>query len=164
MRRWEVNTSHSLALLSILFVHISSTHPCNSRKWSSYTRQMVCKRELMKQCFRLRYPAEEWEVPLWGLDPSDLGLLIFDEPPFMCLTPTDFISKFTDLLTPSFMFELAFFKLCLHVPGETARSNWTFTSSMASWNLWMPSEMSGFLIASSTNARNSRCASLALPN
>ena len=41
----------------------------------------------------------------------EVGLLIFSESPFMCLTPTEFIPKFTDLLTPGFMSELAFFML-----------------------------------------------------
>ena len=98
------------------------------------------------------------EVLLIGFDWWEVGLLIFDEPPFMCLTPTYFISKFADLLTLSFISVFDF------KPCETARSSWTFASSMASWNLWTLFEMFGFLIASSTNTRNSRWASLALPD
>ena len=84
--------------------------------------------------------------------------LIFDEPPFLCLTPTDFISKFADLLTPSFVSAVAFIRLLLYptvlcllrrfegisqVPGKTARSSQTFASSIASWNLWTLFEMFG---------------------
>ena len=109
----------------------------------------------------------------------EVGLLIFSEPPFMCLTPTEFIPKFTDLLTPGFMSELAFFRLLSYptilwvlrgrfegtsqIPGETAWSSRTFASSMASWNLWTLFEMSGLLIASSTNAWNSHWAYFELP-
>ena len=41
----------------------------------------------------------------------------------MCLTPTVFISKFTDLLTPSFMSALAFFGLLLY-PNVLCMFRW----------------------------------------
>lgn len=94
----------------------------------------------------------------WGV-----GLLIFDEPPFISPTPTDFVSKFTELLTLNFISEVAFFRLLLYptalwvsrrgfegisqVPSESARRSRTFASSIAIWNLWALFEMSCLLIA-----------------
>ena len=50
------------------------------------------------------------------------------------------------------------FKCVSQVPGESARSSVTSASLIASWNLWTFFETSCFLIASSTNTRNSRWA------
>ena len=131
-----------------------------------------------------------WRVPqrgkpLRGLLPRGVAKGFRGRPfdlwwaPFIRLTPTDVISKFTDILTPSFMSELAFLKLLLYptviwvfrrrfegmsqVPGETARSSRTFSPPITSWNLWTLFEICGSLIASSTNTRNLRWASFALP-
>ena len=117
---------------------------------------------------------EGWEV----------GLLIFDDLPSICLTPTDVISKFTDLLTPGFIWAIALFILLPYPTvlwvsrrrsegigqglGESARSSPTLAASITSWNLWtllcLTMSMSYILIAFSTDARNLYWASFALPD
>lgn len=73
--------------------------------------------------------------------------MIFEGPPFIYLTPTDFNSKCADLFTSSFILAAAFFKLFLYpavlsvfrgrfegmskVIADIARSNMTFALSIA---------------------------------
>ena len=63
---------------------------------------------------------EGWDKSSWNQPDFDYVIICFAVTrascfhPFMWLTPTYFISKFTDLLTPSFMSELAFFRLLLY--------------------------------------------------
>ena len=99
-KRWIKKTETSLAEINPLLimswlVSLSLVLRVSSNLSGVFTWTLV---EVLLILF------EKWEV----------GLLIFDEPPFTCLTPTDFISKFTDLLTPSFMSKLALFRLLLY--------------------------------------------------
>ena len=129
-------------------------------------------------CRQAAWP-KTWKVPLWAWILRTSACWSLMSPHSFFPTPTDFTSKFTDLLTPSFISELAFFRLTQttilwvlrrifegisRVPFECARSSRTFASSVVSWNLWTLFEVSGFLVASSTNTRNSPWASFVLPH
>ena len=126
---WSVSLSLKLSLSSNL---------CGVFAWTSVAVLLI-----LFEGWCIRGRAEGWEV----------SLLIFDEPPFVCLTPTGFISKFIDFLTPSSMSLFVFFRLLLYptvlwvlrrrfegmsqVSGETARWSLTFDSSIALRNVWL---------------------------